>query len=58
MFDPHAPVEIVTLRDERAGDVDAIGRVIVAAFADEPQHGQLERQIVDEIGRASCRERV
>ncbi|EDT38827.1 GNAT family N-acetyltransferase [Burkholderia ambifaria] len=46
MFDPHAPVEIVTLRDERAGDIDAIGRVIVAAFADEPQHGQLERQIV------------
>ncbi|WP_426356237.1 GNAT family N-acetyltransferase [Burkholderia sp. R-40] len=49
MFDPHAPVEIVTLRDERASDVDAIGRVIVAAFADEPQHGQLERQIVDAL---------
>ncbi|MET3819960.1 putative acetyltransferase [Burkholderia sp. PvR073] len=47
MFDPHAPVEIVTLRDERAGDVDAIGRVIMAAFADEPRHGQLERQVVD-----------
>lgn len=49
MFDPHAPVEIVTLRDERASDVDAIGRVIVAAFADEPQHGQFERRIVDAL---------
>ena len=49
MFDPHAPVEIVTLRDERASDVDAIGRVIVAAFADEPQQGQFERQIVDAL---------
>ena len=46
MFDPHAPVEIVTLRDERASDVEAIGRVIVAAFEGEPQHGQFERQIV------------
>ncbi|AIO41231.1 N-acetyltransferase [Burkholderia sp. AU19243] len=49
MFDPHAPVDIVTLRDERASDVDAIGRVIVAAFADAPQQGQLERQIVDTL---------
>ncbi|KAB0635605.1 GNAT family N-acetyltransferase [Burkholderia latens] len=49
MFDPHAPVDIVTLRDERARDVDAIGRVIAAAFADEPQHGQFERQIVDAL---------
>ena len=49
MFDPHAPVEIVTLRDERASDVDAIGRVIVAAFADEPQQGRFERQIVDAL---------
>ncbi|KVN06555.1 GCN5 family acetyltransferase [Burkholderia diffusa] len=49
MFDPHAPVEIVTLRDERASDVDAIGRVIVAAFASDPQHGQLERRIVDTL---------
>ncbi|RQZ25235.1 N-acetyltransferase [Burkholderia sp. Bp9017] len=49
MFDPHAPVEIVTLRDERASDVGAIGRVIVAAFADEPQQGQFERRIVDAL---------
>jgi len=35
MFDPHAPVDIVTLR---AGDVDAIGRVIVAAFAGEVRY--------------------
>ncbi|AFQ47939.1 GNAT family N-acetyltransferase [Burkholderia cepacia] len=49
MFDPHAPVDVVTLRGERASDVDAIGRVIVAAFADEPQHGQFERQIVDAL---------
>ncbi|WP_322023621.1 N-acetyltransferase [Burkholderia sp. BCC1977] len=49
MFDPHAPVEIVTLRDERASDVEAIGRVIAAAFADEPRHGQFERQIVDAL---------
>jgi putative acetyltransferase len=49
MFDPHAPVDIVTLRDERAGDVDAIGRVIAAAFAEAPQHGQFERQIVDAL---------
>jgi len=49
MFDPHAPVDIVTLRAERAGDVDAIGRVIVSAFAGEPQHGQFERQIVDAL---------
>ncbi|KVE71481.1 GNAT family N-acetyltransferase [Burkholderia vietnamiensis] len=49
MFDPHAPVDIVTLRDERARDVDAIGRVIAAAFAGEPQQGQRERQIVDAL---------
>ncbi|WP_321805496.1 N-acetyltransferase [Burkholderia sp. BCC1993] len=49
MFDPHAPVEIVTLRDERASDVEAIGRVIVAAFADAPQHGAFERRIVDAL---------
>ncbi|RKU03229.1 N-acetyltransferase [Burkholderia sp. Nafp2/4-1b] len=49
MFDPHAPVEIVTLRDERASDVDAIGRVIVAAFAHAPEHGEFERRIVDTL---------
>lgn len=49
MFDPHAPVEIVTLRDERASDVEEIGRVIVAAFADAPQHGAFERRIVDAL---------
>ncbi|MGN7981060.1 GNAT family N-acetyltransferase [Burkholderia sp. 22313] len=49
MFDPHAPVDIVTLRAECAGDVDAIGRVIVAAFAGEPRHGQFERQVVDAL---------
>ncbi len=49
MFDPNAPVEVVTLRDERAGDVDAIGRVIVAAFAGEPEGGQFERRIVDAL---------
>ncbi|KAB0676079.1 GNAT family N-acetyltransferase [Burkholderia territorii] len=49
MFDPHAPVEIVTLRDERASDVDAIGRVIVAAFESEPQHGRLEWRIVETL---------
>nr|WP_175800313.1 N-acetyltransferase [Burkholderia anthina] len=49
MFDPHAPVDVVTLRDERASDVEAIGRVIVAAFADEPQGGQFERRIVDAL---------
>ena len=49
MFDPHAPVEVVTLRDERASEADAIGRVIVAAFAGEPEGGQFERRIVDTL---------
>lgn len=48
-FDPNAPAEVVTLRDERPRDVDAIARVIVAAFAAEPQHGQFERRIVDTL---------
>ena len=48
MFDPHAPVEVVTLRDERASEADAIGRV-VAAFAGEPEGGQFERRIVDTL---------
>ncbi|EGD00384.1 GCN5-related N-acetyltransferase, partial [Burkholderia sp. TJI49] len=48
-FDPNAPVEVVTLRDERPRDADAIARVIVAAFAAEPQHGQFERRIVDTL---------
>ncbi|MBR8312349.1 N-acetyltransferase [Burkholderia dolosa] len=45
-FDPNARVDVVTLRDERETDVEAIGRVIVAAFVGEPRGGQLERQIV------------
>ncbi|CAB3773111.1 GCN5 family N-acetyltransferase [Burkholderia paludis] len=49
MVDPNAPVEVVTLRDERKRDVDAIGRVIVAAFAGEPQGGEFERRIVDAL---------
>ncbi|EKS9796873.1 MULTISPECIES: GNAT family N-acetyltransferase [Burkholderia] len=49
MFDPNAPVEVVTLRDERASEADAIGRVIVAAFASEPEGGQFERRIVDTL---------
>ena len=49
MFDPNAPVEVVTLRDERASEADAIGRVIVAAFAGEPEGGQFERRIVDTL---------
>ncbi|AXF22273.1 N-acetyltransferase [Burkholderia pyrrocinia] len=49
MFDPNAPAEVVTLRDERASEVDAIGRVIVAAFAGEPEGGQFERRIVDAL---------
>ncbi|AIO76535.1 N-acetyltransferase [Burkholderia multivorans] len=48
-FDPYAPVEVVTLRDERASDVDAIADVIVSAFAGEPEHGQFERRIVDAL---------
>ncbi|HIC7209000.1 GNAT family N-acetyltransferase [Burkholderia stabilis] len=49
MFDPNAPVEVVTLRDERKSEADAIGRVIVAAFAGEAQGGQFERRIVDTL---------
>ncbi|MGW9754644.1 putative acetyltransferase [Burkholderia sp. 132550021-2] len=49
MFDPNAPVEVVTLRDARASEADAIGRVIVAAFAGEPEGGQFERRIVDTL---------
>ncbi|MBN3794605.1 N-acetyltransferase [Burkholderia sp. Ac-20392] len=49
MFDPNAPVEVVTLRDQRASEADAIGRVIVAAFAGEPEGGQFERRIVDTL---------
>ncbi|MBN3789037.1 N-acetyltransferase [Burkholderia sp. Ac-20353] len=47
MFDPPASADVVTLRDERKGDADAIARVIVAAFAGEPRGGQFERHIVD-----------
>ncbi|WP_431819649.1 GNAT family N-acetyltransferase [Burkholderia sp. F1] len=54
MFDPHAPVDVVTLRDERASDVAAIARVIAAAFAAEPQHGQFEQQIVDALRADGC----
>ena len=57
MFDPHATVEVVTLRDERASEADAIGRVIVAAFAGEPEGGQFERRIVDTL-RADGVERL
>ncbi|MBN3570185.1 GNAT family N-acetyltransferase [Burkholderia cenocepacia] len=49
MFDPNAPVEVVTLRDERASEADAIGRVIRAAFAGEPQGGEFEQRIVDTL---------
>jgi len=49
MFDPNAPVEVVTLRDARAREADAIGRVIAAAFAGEPEGGQFERRIVDTL---------
>ena len=44
MFDPNAPVEVVTLRDERASEADAIGRVIRAAFAGEPQGGRVPQR--------------
>lgn len=44
-----APGGAVTLRGERAGDAAALARVIVAAFADEPQGGQFERRIVDAL---------
>ncbi|MBN3819333.1 N-acetyltransferase [Paraburkholderia sp. Se-20369] len=54
MFDPHAPVEIVTLRDERASDAAAIARVIAAAFADAPQGGRLEQRIVDALRADGC----
>ncbi|MGS0892285.1 GNAT family N-acetyltransferase [Burkholderia stagnalis] len=49
MIDPNAPVEVVTLRDERARDAGAIGRVIAAAFASEPQGGRFEQRIVDAL---------
>ncbi|KVD99019.1 GNAT family N-acetyltransferase [Burkholderia anthina] len=49
MFDPNAPVEVVTLRDARVSEADAIGRVIRAAFAGEPQGGQFEQRIVDTL---------
>lgn len=44
-----APGGAVTLHGERAGDAAALARVIVAAFADEPQGGQFERRIVDAL---------
>lgn len=44
-----APGGAVTPRGERAGDAAALARVIVAAFADEPQGGQFERRIVDAL---------
>ncbi|WP_342303369.1 N-acetyltransferase [Burkholderia pseudomallei] len=44
-----APGGAATLRGERAGDAAALARVIVAAFADEPQGGQFERRIVDAL---------
>ncbi|KGX07748.1 acetyltransferase family protein [Burkholderia pseudomallei] len=44
-----APGGAVTLRGERAGDAAALARVIVAAFADEPQGGQFEWRIVDAL---------
>jgi putative acetyltransferase len=49
MFDPHAAVDIVTLRDERAGDAKAIAGVIAAAFADASQGGRFEQRIVDAL---------
>ncbi|MET1533034.1 MULTISPECIES: GNAT family N-acetyltransferase [Burkholderia] len=49
MFDPNASVEVVTLRDARASEADAIGRVIRAAFAGEPQGGAFEQRIVDTL---------
>ncbi|KVM04931.1 GCN5 family acetyltransferase [Burkholderia ubonensis] len=49
MFDPHAPVDVVTLRDERASDVAAVARVIAAAFAAAPQQGHFEQRIVDAL---------
>ncbi|HHT8905247.1 TPA: GNAT family N-acetyltransferase, partial [Burkholderia cenocepacia] len=49
MFDPNASVEVVTLRDERASEADAIGRVIRAAFTGEPQGGAFEQRIVDTL---------
>ncbi|OMG74465.1 GNAT family N-acetyltransferase [Burkholderia ubonensis] len=54
MFDPHAPVDVVTLRDERASDVAAIARVIAAAFAAAPQGGQFEQRIVDALRADGC----
>ncbi|PCE24356.1 GNAT family N-acetyltransferase [Burkholderia ubonensis] len=54
MFDPHAPVDVVTLRDERASDVAAIARVIAAAFAAAPQRGQFEQRIVDALRADGC----
>ncbi|KWC67156.1 GNAT family N-acetyltransferase [Burkholderia ubonensis] len=54
MFDPHAPVDVVTLRDERASDVAAVARVIAAAFAAAPQHGQFEQRIVDALRADGC----
>ncbi|RQS65368.1 N-acetyltransferase [Burkholderia sp. Bp8963] len=54
MFDPHAPVDVVTLRDERASDVAAIARVIAAAFAGEPHGGQVEQRIVDAFRADGC----
>lgn len=44
-----APGSAVTPRGERAGGAAALARVIVAAFADEPQGGQFERRIVDAL---------
>ncbi|KVT45397.1 GNAT family N-acetyltransferase [Burkholderia ubonensis] len=54
MFDPHAPADVVTLRDERASDVAAIFRVIAEAFAAAPQHGHFEQRIVDALRADGC----
>ncbi|MGU7773184.1 GNAT family N-acetyltransferase [Burkholderia sp. MR1-5-21] len=54
MFDPHEPVHVVTLRDERAADAAAIARVIAAAFAGEPQGGRFEQRIVDALRADGC----
>ncbi|RDZ26226.1 GNAT family N-acetyltransferase [Lysobacter silvisoli] len=43
-----------TLRDERAGDADAIGRVVAAAFADHPHSQQTEHRIVDALRAADA----
>lgn len=47
MFGLHGAVDVVTLRDERAEDVEAIAGVIAAAFAGTPQGGRFEQRVVD-----------